>query len=309
MSEDETIKTFIVEPELADKRLDVYLSEKMEDFSRTQIQNYVDSYLVKVNDIVGKSSYRLHVNDRIVFFVPKPVPVEINPEPYPLKIIYEDKDLIVLNKDAGVTVHPTPGHYTNTLVNYLLYHCKDLSGIGGVLRPGIVHRLDKDTTGLMVVAKNDKAHQGLSAQFKERQVTKIYNAIVKGKMEVEKGYIRKSIFRHPKQRNRMCASDNYAAGKQSLTYYETLELFADATFIKVKLFTGRTHQIRVHFSSIGHPLFGDVLYLKKKKSLDTFGLALVSKELGFIHPVTGESLYFTIDLPTHFDEILNRLKK
>ncbi len=291
------------------QRLDVFLQNKPLELSRTRIQDLIESFLVKVNDKVFKASYHVQTDDRIEVVIPAPEPINIEPEEYPLKILYEDEDIIVINKDAGVTVHPVVGQYKHTLVNYVLAHCKDLSGIGGKLRPGVVHRLDKDTAGIMVMAKNDQAHWGLSEQFKNRTVEKMYYAVVKGVIPYEDGFIRRSIIRDPRNRKRMAAVDDYQIGKPSETLYWVLERFDVATFVRVKILTGRTHQIRVHFLSIKHPLFGDTIYLNSFKALDRYGLALCSKELRFSHPRTGQDMYFQVDFPEHFNQLLEELRK
>jgi 23S rRNA pseudouridine1911/1915/1917 synthase len=226
-----------------------------------------------------------------------------------LKILFEDDDMIVINKDPGISVHPTVGNFRHTLVNYALHHCKDLSGIAGELRPGVVHRLDKPTSGIIVMAKNDLAHEGLAIQFKERLTEKYYYAIVKNPMEFSEGYVRKSIIRDPRDRQRMAATDDLTKGKSALTTYEVAENYPTASLLRIRIHTGRTHQIRVHFSSIGHPLIGDTLYQRRLRPVDRYGLALCSKELRIRHPRTGQEMYFTAPFPPHFDQIIRLLKK
>ena len=299
---------FIVGQDEAKQRLDVYLQEKIAELSRTRIHDLIDSYLVKVNNTVVKPSHRTRPGDRIHVTVPPPVPTVIEPEPYPLKILFEDDDMIVINKDPGISVHPTVGNFHHTLVNYALYHCKNLSGIAGELRPGVVHRLDKPTSGIIVMAKNDLAHAGLAAQFKQRLTEKYYYAIVKNPMEFNEGYIRKSIIRDPRDRQRMAATDDLTMGKSALTTYEVVDSFPTASLMRIRIHTGRTHQIRVHFASIGHPLIGDTLYQRRLRPIDRYGLALVSKELKISHPRTGQEMYFTVPFPEHFDAIIRLLK-
>lgn len=299
---------YTVEPYDEGKRLDVFLQGKNVELSRTRIQELIESFLVVVNNKVFKASYHVQAGEHIELTIPPPEPVDIEPEDYPLKILYEDDDLIVINKDAGVTVHPVVGQYRHTLVNYVMAHCKSLSGIGGKLRPGVVHRLDKDTSGIMVMAKNDQAHWGLADQFKNRTVEKMYYAIVKGVIPYDEGFIRRSIIRDPRNRKRMAAVDDPQIGKFAETLYWVLERFEKATYVRVKILTGRTHQIRVHFASMGHPLFGDSIYLNSFKPLDRYGLALCSKEFRFTHPRTGQDMYFQIDLPDHFKELLQKLQ-
>ena len=307
----EEIKQYIfhVEPDEVKMRLDLFIQKRLPELSRTRIVELIESYLVKVNGRVEKPSYKMKLSSSVVVRVPPPVPAEIKPQPYPLKIVYEDEDIIVINKDRGITVHPTAGNYTDTLVNYVLYHCKDLSGIAGELRPGVVHRLDKETSGLIVMAKNDLAHQDLAKQFKYRTVEKYYNAIVKSPLPFPEGYIRKSIIRDPVKRQRMFATEDLKLGKSALTWYEVVENYKRGSFVRIKLYTGRTHQIRVHFASIGHPLVGDSIYLNKMKKIDMFGLALVAKELKIVHPRTKKELYFTVPLPDHFDKIIRMMRE
>lgn len=308
---DQEVQVFCLHPKVEDekKRLDLYIQECIDELSRTRIQELIESYLIQVNGTVTKPSYRIRPGDKVMVRIPPPAPIEVEPEPYPLKILYEDSHLLVINKDKGVSVHPTPGIFTGTLVNYILHHSKDLSGIGGKLRPGIVHRLDKDTSGIILVAKSDQAHQALAEQFKERKVIKIYNAVVKNRMDHPEGYIRRSIIRDPSNRKRMAAIDDTLVGKTALTWYEVVENFKAASFLRVRIFTGRTHQIRVHFASMNHPLIGDPIYLKRKREIDQWGLALCAREITFTHPVNGSPMSFSIGLPDHIQIILQELRK
>lgn len=292
------------------KRLDVFLQERLPDLSRTRLVELIGSYLVKVDGRVEKPSHRMRPGETVVVTVPPPEPVELVPKPYPLKVVYEDEDMIVINKDMGVTVHPTPANYTDTLVNYVLHHCGgSLSGIAGKLRPGVVHRLDKDTSGLIVMAKNDRAHLRLAAQFRDRTVEKYYNAVVKGRMPYPEGFIRRSIIRDPVHRQRMAAIDDLTIGKSAMTTYEVVENFRNGAFLRIRIHTGRTHQIRVHFASIGHPLVGDPIYLNRMRSIDRLGLALVAKELKIRHPRTGAEMFFSVPLPPHMERILYLMRR
>jgi 23S rRNA pseudouridine1911/1915/1917 synthase len=295
-------------PEEVKMRLDLFLQKMLPELSRTRLADLIECYLVKVNGKVEKPSHKMRFGEHVNITIPPPTPVEILPQPYPLKVVYEDEDMIVINKDIGVTVHPTAGNFTDTLVNHVLHHCKDLSGIGGELRPGVVHRLDKDTSGLIVMAKHDTAHIRLAAQFKDRTVEKYYNAVVKGAMPYPEGYIRKSIIRDPAHRQRMFATDDLKLGKSALTSYEVIENFQRGAFLRIRIHTGRTHQIRVHFASIGHPLVGDPIYLNRMKKIDLYGLALVSKELKIRHPMTGQELFFSVPLPAHIEKILRIMR-
>ena len=259
-----------------------------------------------VNDRPEKASFKLNVQDRVMVTLPDEEPVDILPEDIPLDILYEDPELLVVNKPKGMVVHPSAGHSSGTLVNALLYHCSgQLSGINGVQRPGIVHRIDKDTTGALVVCKTDLAHQSLAAQLKEHSITRRYRAVVHHNIREDEGTVDAPIGRHPVDRKKMAV--NYRNGKRAVTHYRVLERFGDYTYIECRLETGRTHQIRVHMSHIGHPLLGDEIYGPAKCPFRLQGQCLHAMVLGFLHPVTGEYLEFTAPLPEYFEQLLRKL--
>ncbi|MGG7212130.1 RluA family pseudouridine synthase [Clostridium nigeriense] len=287
-------------------RIDKYLSNNIEGKSRSFIQGLIDSKSVLVNEKEVKSNFKLRENDEIVVNMPKPIELDVKPENIDLNIVYEDKDIIVLNKPQGVVVHPAPGNYSGTLVNGLLYHCKDLSGINGVIRPGIVHRIDKDTSGILVIAKNDESHNILAEQFKEHSIKREYYALVEGKFNKLEGTIDKPIGRNKKDRLKMAIVDD---GKRAVTHYNVLEQYNNGTsLVKCTLETGRTHQIRVHMASIGHPLVGDPLYGLKKQRFKLEGQVLHAKTLGFIHPTTKEYIEFDSELPKYYLDLLDYLR-
>lgn len=300
-------KYFMVENEEG-MRLDVYLAEEIEDISRSRIQKLIKDGNVTVNEKPVKANYRLLLGDRVSIAIPEAKAPDILPENIPLDILYEDSDVIVVNKPKQMVVHPAPGHYSGTLVNALMYHCKDdLSGINGDLRPGIVHRIDMDTTGSLVVCKNDLAHQSLSEQLKEHSINRVYEAIVHGNVKEDKGTVNSPIGRHPIERKKM--SIHAKNGRNAVTHYEVLERFGNYTYIRCKLETGRTHQIRVHMSSIGHPLVGDEVYGPKKCPFSKLqGQTLHAKTLGFIHPRTGDYIEVEAPMPEYFVKLLEALK-
>lgn len=300
-------KYFMVENEEG-MRLDVYLAEEIEDISRSRIQKLIKDGNVTVNEKPVKANYRLLLGDRVSIVIPEAKAPDILPENIPLDILYEDSDVIVVNKPKQMVVHPAPGHYSGTLVNALMYHCKDdLSGINGDLRPGIVHRIDMDTTGSLVVCKNDLAHQSLSEQLKEHSINRVYEAIVHGNVKEDKGTVNSPIGRHPIERKKM--SIHAKNGRNAVTHYEVLERFGNYTYIRCKLETGRTHQIRVHMSSIGHPLVGDEVYGPKKCPFSKLqGQTLHAKTLGFIHPRTGDYIEVEAPMPEYFVKLLEALK-
>lgn len=299
----EDIKITVVEE--AGQRIDKILVKALTDFSRTQIQMLIQDGHVLVNGKVIKASYKVEVNDEVMVHIPEPESTDILAEDIPLDIVYEDQDVIVVNKPTGMIVHPSAGIYKGTLVNALLYHCHDLSGINGVMRPGIVHRIDKETSGLLMVAKNDMAHASLSEQLQEHTVTRRYLALVHGLIPHEFGRIEAPIGRDPKDRQKMTCTDKNA--KDAITNFKVLERFKDMTLVECRLETGRTHQIRVHMQYIGHPVYGDPQYGLKRDDT-TYGQYLHAKILGFVHPCTGEDMYFESELPDFFKAKLDELR-
>lgn len=291
------------------ERIDRYLSEELEDRSRSYIQKLIKENHVTVNQKPVKANYRLSLGDRVVIDLPEAKEPDIKPEDIPLDILYEDKDIIIVNKPKQMVVHPAPGHYSQTLVNALMYHCGfELSGINGTMRPGIVHRIDMDTTGSLVACKNDMAHQSLSKQLKEHSIRRIYVAIVHGNIKEEDGTVNAPIGRHPTERKKM--SIHSRNGREAITHYQVLERFGNYTYIQCELETGRTHQIRVHMASLGHPLLGDMVYGPKKCPFPHLqGQTLHARTLGIIHPRTGEYLEVNAPLPAYFIELLDKLRK
>lgn len=299
----EDIKITVVEE--AGQRIDKILVKALTDFSRTQIQMLIQDGHVLVNGKAIKASYKVEVNDEVMVHIPEPESTDILAEDILLDIVYEDQDVIVVNKPTGMIVHPSAGIYKGTLVNALLYHCHDLSGINGVMRPGIVHRIDKETSGLLMVAKNDMAHASLSEQLQEHTVTRRYLALVHGLIPHEFGRIEAPIGRDPKDRQKMTCTDKNA--KDAITNFKVLERFKDMTLVECRLETGRTHQIRVHMQYIGHPVYGDPQYGLKRDDT-TYGQYLHAKILGFVHPRTGEDMYFESELPDFFKAKLDELR-
>ena len=293
--------TFYFEGDLV--RLDVFLSEKL-NLTRSAVQKLIEGGNVKVNGKIPDKSYKLKQNDEVFFVIPEPEPLSIEAENIPLEIIYEDDYLLVVNKPKGMVVHPAPGNYSGTLVNALMWHCKDsLSGINGVLRPGIVHRIDKDTSGLLIVAKNDLAHQHLAEQIKEHSFTREYEAVVVGNVKNNEGVIELPIGRHPINRKQMAVT--YKNSKPAKTHYRVLERENGLTHLRLTLFTGRTHQIRVHMSYLGHPLAGDLVYGRAGAKYKTLGgQCLHARKIGFIHPKTNEYMEFESELPGYFKNFL-----
>ncbi len=294
---------FIVDEQHAGKRIDKFLSDNTEDMSRSFIAGIIDDGVVFVNDKVVSKSYKLNASDVILAQISPSVELEAEAEDIPLDIVYEDSDIIVVNKPKGMVVHPAPGNYSGTLVNALLYHCKgELSGINGVLRPGIVHRIDKNTSGLLVIAKSDKAHFSLSEQIKEHSMTREYRAVIYGHLKENQGLIDAPIGRSQIDRKRMCVTDKNS--KNAVTHYSVLEEYKDFSYISCRLETGRTHQIRVHMAYIGHPLAGDDVYGPKKVITELNGQCLHAIKLGFNHPATGEYMEFSTDLPEYFEKFI-----
>jgi 23S rRNA pseudouridine1911/1915/1917 synthase len=296
---------YIVDETYVDIRIDKYLSEKLEDKSRSYLQGIIEAGAVKVNNKLIKSNYKLKFNDMVVVSIPEPIELKVEAEDIGLNILYEDSDVIVVNKAQGMVVHPAVGNNNGTLVNALLNHCKDLSGINGVMRPGIVHRIDKDTSGILVVAKNDNAHNKLSEQLKDHSMTRVYYALVEGNLKDEEGTIDAPLGRKANERIKFAVTSN---GKRAVTHYKVLERFSGCTLVQCKLETGRTHQIRVHMAYIGHPLVGDPVYGFKKQKYKLEGQLLHAAVLGFIHPSTKEYLEFRAEMPEYFTNILKSLK-
>ncbi|MEK9197700.1 RluA family pseudouridine synthase [Ureibacillus sp. 179-F W5.1 NHS] len=301
-----TVVTITIDENNAGERIDKALSTIQEDWSRTQVATWVGDGIVKVNGEEVKAKYKVKEGDIIEVDVPEAEPLEVIPENLHLEIIYEDQDVLVVNKPKGMVVHPAPGHMTGTLVNGLMYHCKDLSGINGVLRPGIVHRIDKDTSGLLMVAKNDHAHHSLVEQLVNKTVTRKYTALVHGHIAHDKGTIDAPIGRDPKDRQKQAIVDN---GKHAVTHFHVKERISGKfTLVECRLETGRTHQIRVHMNYIGYPLVGDPKY-GPKKTIDFGGQVLHAGVLGFVHPTTEEYLEFEVPLPQDYVELLEQLRK
>lgn len=289
-------------------RIDKFLSDTLDGFTRSGISKLIADGNVTVNAAQVSKNYKCRMNDNILIVVPDAVPLEVQAENIPLDIVYEDDDLLVVNKSKGMVVHPAAGNYSKTLVNALLYHCRDsLSGINGVIRPGIVHRIDKDTSGLLIVAKNDAAHLSLAEQIKEHSFHRAYQAVCYGNIKEDSGTVHQPIGRNPKDRKKMAVTDKNS--KDAVTHYEVLKRYGDFTHIKCILETGRTHQIRVHMAYIGHPLAGDPVYGPKKVIESLNGQCLHAGEIGFIHPRTGEYLEFRSGLPDYFTAFLNKLDK
>ncbi len=289
-------------------RIDKFLSDTLDGFTRSGISKLIADGNVTVNGTEISKNYKCRMNDNILVIVPDAVPLEVQAQNIPLDIVYEDDDLLVVNKPKGMVVHPAAGNYSKTLVNALLYHCRDsLSGINGVIRPGIVHRIDKDTSGLLIVAKNDAAHLSLAEQIKQHSFHRAYQAVCHGNIKEDSGTVHQPIGRNPKDRKKMAVTDKNS--KDAVTHYEVLKRYGDFTHIKCILETGRTHQIRVHMAYIGHPLAGDSVYGPKKVIESLNGQCLHAGEIGFIHPRTGEYLEFRSGLPDYFTAFLNKLDK
>ncbi len=300
---------FQITEEYEGERLDKGLSLLIDSLSRSFVSKLIKDNKVFVNGKPAKSSYQLKTDDEVVFELPPSQEPDILAEDIPLDVLFEDKDVIVVNKPKGMVVHPAAGHYSGTLVNALMYHCgHELSGINGVMRPGIVHRIDMDTTGSLIVCKNDKAHNVIAEQLKEHSINRRYHAICHGVLKEDEGTINKPIGRHPVERKKMAVDERN--GKDAITHYRVLERFKDYTYVECKLETGRTHQIRVHMASIGHPLVGDEVYAGNRKSpFKTQGQTLHAKVLGFVHPDSSEYVETDAPLPEYFETILDKLRK
>lgn len=302
------MNNWIVTREQAGIRIDKYLSEADPDLTRSYLQKLIKEGHVLVGDQSVKANYKVREDDSISLDLPEPEILDVVAEDIPLDIVYEDDDVLLVNKPKGMVVHPAAGHYTGTLVNAIMYHCKDsLSTINGVMRPGIVHRIDRDTTGLLIVCKNDKAHNSLAEQLKVHSITRKYYAIVWNNIKEDEGVVNAPIGRHPVDRKKMAI--NHKNGKEAVTHFRVLERFGDFTLVECILETGRTHQIRVHMASIGHPLLGDEVYGPAKRPYKTEGQALHAGVFGFVHPSTGEYMAFEAPLPQYFEEVLEKLRK
>lgn len=293
--------------EESNERLDYYISSELDEISRTYVQKLIKDKRVNVNGLYKKASYIVKEGDYIYIDLPEPKTLELAPENIPLDIVYEDSDVVVINKPQDMVVHPAPGNYSGTLVNALLYHVDSLSTINGIIRPGIVHRLDKDTSGLLVVAKNDNAHRELSNQLKDRKVYREYIALVHGVINNDSGEINKPIGRDPKDRKKMTVI--YTNSKEAITNYWVIKRYSKYTLVRVRLQTGRTHQIRVHFSDMRHPVVGDPIYSNGKNEFNLNKQLLHARKIGFIHPSTKERMEFECDIPNTFKEVLEKLDK
>ncbi len=300
------MKKLIVSEENDGIRLDAYIADNMENLSRTAVKRLIEDGNIIVNNKIQKVSYKVHENDEIEINEPEAKEVSLEAQDIPVDVIYEDSDIIVVNKPKGLVVHPANGNWDGTLVNAIMAICKDsLSGIGGEIRPGIVHRLDKDTSGLLIVAKNDEAHINMSNQIKDRQVKKIYYALVRGIVSENEATINMPIGRSTKDRKKMAVTKT---GKEAITHFKVLERFNKYTLLEVKIDTGRTHQIRVHLSEIGHPVVGDEVYSNGKNEFGVKGQLLHAKVLDFKHPITGKDMHLEAELPQEFLDVLDKLR-
>ena len=289
-------------------RIDRYLADQCPEHSRSYIQKLLKEEQVLVNGRVIKANYKTQSGDYIEFHIPDPEVLDILPENIPLDILYEDDYVLVVNKPKDMVVHPSAGHTSGTLVNAVMAHCGEhLSGINGVLRPGIVHRIDKDTTGALLICKDDVVHRDLAEQLKEHSIKRRYRAVVQGNLKEDEGTVNAPVGRHPTDRKKMAI--NHKNGKEAVTHYKVLERFGQATYIECRLETGRTHQIRVHMASLGHPLLGDTVYGSSKNPYHLQGQALHAMILGFVHPITGDYLEFEAPLPEYFSKLLEKLRK
>ena len=301
-------RTILITEQESGARLDKILSDRFDAMTRSAIQKLMEEGCIRKSDTPLGKNYRAAAGEEITVYLPDPKPLDILPEAIPLDIRYEDADLLVVNKPKGMVVHPAAGHAGGTLVNALLAHCGDsLSGINGVIRPGIVHRIDKDTSGLLIVAKNDFAHQRLAEQIKEHSFTRMYEAVVHGNLKEDTGTIDAPIGRHPTDRKRMAVTEKNS--RHAVTHFEVLARYKGFTHVRLKLETGRTHQIRVHMAYIGHPVAGDPVYGPKKPVPNLDGQCLHARVIGFVHPRTGEYLEITSELPSYFTAFLEKLKK
>ena len=298
---------FIVDESTDHIRIDKYLNELLPDQSRSYIQKLLKDGHILVNNSIIKPNYKVRADDRIQIDIPEPIEANIEAENIPLDIIYEDKDVLIVNKPKEMVVHPAPGNYSGTLVNALMHHCKDsLSNINGVLRPGIVHRIDKNTTGCLIVCKNDQSHNFVADQLSEHSINRIYVGIVCGVLKDDEGTIDAPIGRNKRDRKLMSVNED---GKRAITHYKVLKRFRDYTLVQFKLETGRTHQIRVHMAHINHPLLGDDQYGRQKCKFNLTGQCLHAKTIGFIHPSTKEYVEFEVDEPEYFKHLLDILEE
>lgn len=295
-----------LQPSIEGQRADVFVAEQIPELSRAMVQKLIEQGKVTVEGVALNKKSKIALSMEVTVEIPQAEPLEAVAEDIPLEICYEDEDVVVVNKPVGMVVHPAPGHSTGTLVNALLYHCGDtLSGIGGVQRPGIVHRIDKDTSGLLIVAKHDKAHQHLSAQLKDRTLSRLYSAVTVGRMKEESGTISLPLGRHPVHRKKIAVDKIH--GKEAVTHYRVLEQFHQFSLVECSLETGRTHQIRVHFAYMNRALLGDVVYGNGYRGLE--GQCLHAKSLKFRSPSTGEDIFVETELPSWFEDILAKLRK
>lgn len=298
---------FSIDIENEKQRIDKYLADELEDFSRSFLQGLFKEELILVNEKPVKANYKLRCGDEICLQIPEQKEVEIREENIPLDILYEDNDLLIINKPKGMVVHPSAGHESGTLVNAIMYHCKDnLSGINGEIRPGIVHRIDMDTTGSLIVCKNDKAHQAIADQIQVHSINRIYEGIVIGVVKEEEGTVHTMIGRSPSDRKKMAVVTRN--GKEAITHYKVLKRFKNFTYMQFKLETGRTHQIRVHMAHLHHPLLGDKVYGPAKQPFSLQGQTLHAKVIGFVHPTTQEYVEFEAPLPDYFEDLLIKLE-
>ncbi len=303
----ETI-TFTANETDAGLRLDKYLSVQMPELTRSFLQKLIKENYVTVEEQSVKANYKLKPAQIVSVTIPPPEETEIMPEDIPLDILYEDKDLLVINKPKDMVVHPSAGHFSGTLVNAVMYHCKDsLSGINGAIRPGIVHRIDKDTTGSLIICKNDESHLFIAEQIKEHSIKRIYRGIVSGYVKEQKGCIKGNIGRHPTDRKKMAVLSN--GGKHAITHYKVLEQWKNAAYMEFCLETGRTHQIRVHMASIGHPLLGDIIYGNSKNPYKLNGQTLHAMTIGFLHPKTKDYLEISAPLPDYFESLIKKFRQ
>ena len=302
---------FVANDDQEDERLDRFCAALMPEQSRSYIQKLIKDDAIVVNQKAAKASYNIKSGDTIIICLPDAKIPPIEAEDIPLDIIYEDGDILVVNKSKGMVVHPAPGHYSGTLVNALMYHCKDLSGINGIMRPGIVHRIDRDTSGLLVICKNDISHRAIAEQLKTHDIERVYEAVCMGRLKENEGTVDAPIGRDASDRKRMAVHQDMAHAKNAVTHYMLLEQFDDCAHISCRLETGRTHQIRVHMAYIGHPLLGDEVYNRMKTGIHAGaqGQVLHAGVLGFVHPTSGVFMHFEAPRPEYFEKLLKKLKK